>query len=448
MNNMEQEFMRLAITEAQKSISEDDRVHPKVGVVVVRDNEILSVSHRGEVSGEHAEFIALERKLREQVVAGATVYTTLEPCTTRNHPKVPCAQRLIERKVARVVIGMLDPNPIISGKGQLTLREANIATELFASALMAQVEELNREFVRSHREPAFRGHVAEEFVSANQGRSLDEWYHSINGIYWNRNFYRDPMSIFTHLIEVIGGLSQLASQKKKTEIPPESFVPKVLAWWMAVCGKVGVKSVADMVWTKFPYACAYCHACPHDPDECTEKKTRRPGPDWEALARIGDKEMRNRPTSLGGWQRMFSKVYAAQQTEDFGPTFARLTEELGELAEALRVFPAVPGYFLSEAADVFAWLMHIQNLIDLKKGTPKEERGKHLEIGFCNAYPDRCLDCDATTCRCPPILEATVGRIGHEVPTGQGSFGAGGSFMTPEKALTLFQLSRPPAARG
>src|SRR5712692_6565125 len=252
MNDAEHECMRLAITEAQKSISEDDRVHPKVGAVVVKDNKILTTAHRGEIRGDHAEFIALERKLRDVVLVGATVYTTLEPCTTRNHPKLPCAQTLVERKVARVVIGMLDPNPIISGKGQLMLREANIATELFPSHLMAEVEELNREFVRSHRHPSAQRCVDEEFVRANRGRGLDEWYQTINAIYWNRNFYRDPMSIFTHAIEVIGGLSQLASQKKKTEIPPETFVPKVLAWWMALCGKVGVKSVADMVWGNSP----------------------------------------------------------------------------------------------------------------------------------------------------------------------------------------------------
>jgi NTP pyrophosphatase (non-canonical NTP hydrolase) len=135
---------------------------------------------------------------------------------------------------------------------------------------------------------------------------------------------------------------------------------------------------------------------------------------------------------------MFSSIYPAQQTEDYGPYYGRLTEELGELAEALRIFPAAPGYFLSEASDVFAWLMHIQNIVDQKKGTPKAERGKFLEEAFAYAYPDRCLDCNQTKCNCPPILEETIGRIGHEVPSSRGSFEMAGSFMTADKARKEF----------
>jgi Invertebrate-AID/APOBEC-deaminase len=81
------------------------------------------------------------------------VYTTLEPCTTRNHPKIPCAKRLIERKVGRVVVGMLDPDSRITGRGLQALRDANIAIDFFPSDLMAVVEELNREFTRHHRQP-------------------------------------------------------------------------------------------------------------------------------------------------------------------------------------------------------------------------------------------------------------------------------------------------------
>jgi pyrimidine deaminase RibD-like protein len=143
-------FSRMAIDEARKSVAEPDgKSHPMVGAVVVKDRQVLSVAHRGEIGeGNHAEYVALEKKLTNVALAGATVYTTLEPCTTRTYPKVPCAERLIERKVARVVLGMLDPDERIRGLGQIKLRTAKIETQFFPPDLMAEVEELNRNFIR------------------------------------------------------------------------------------------------------------------------------------------------------------------------------------------------------------------------------------------------------------------------------------------------------------
>jgi pyrimidine deaminase RibD-like protein len=145
-------FEKLAIDEARLSVAEDQRAHPKVGAVVVKDGRVVSKAHRGESPKCHAEFIALEAKLPDDLVAGSTVYTTLEPCTTRKHPKIPCAQRLIERRVARVVIGMLDPNPEIRGLGIQALNDAGIETQLFPRDLQSQIEEINRDFIRIQRE--------------------------------------------------------------------------------------------------------------------------------------------------------------------------------------------------------------------------------------------------------------------------------------------------------
>jgi pyrimidine deaminase RibD-like protein len=148
----ERRFAQMAIEEAQKSVPEDERHHPKVGAVVVNDGKVMSKAHRGESPKCHAEYIALEEKLSDDLVAGATVYTTLEPCTARKHPKIPCARRLIERRVARVVIGMLDPNPEIRGMGELLLNEAGIETQLFPRDLRNQIEEMNRDFIRVQKE--------------------------------------------------------------------------------------------------------------------------------------------------------------------------------------------------------------------------------------------------------------------------------------------------------
>ena len=149
---VDRRFEEMAIQEARHSVAEDDRAHPRVGAVVVKDGKVLSKAHRGENPKCHAEFIALEDKLSDDLIAGATVYTTLEPCTTRTHPKIPCAQRLIERRVDRVFIGMLDPNPEIRGLGIQALNEAGIETQLFPRDLQSQIEDLNREFIRTQKE--------------------------------------------------------------------------------------------------------------------------------------------------------------------------------------------------------------------------------------------------------------------------------------------------------
>ncbi len=145
-------FLERAVELARQSRSEEGRhsVAPKVGVVITRGGELLGESFRGETgAGHHAEFGLLER-LGERL-PGATVYTTLEPCSRRNHPKRPCAEHLVAADVGTVFIGMYDPNPAIYREGWRILRDAGIRVRDFPADLRAVVVSDNARFIDQFR---------------------------------------------------------------------------------------------------------------------------------------------------------------------------------------------------------------------------------------------------------------------------------------------------------
>jgi pyrimidine deaminase RibD-like protein len=146
-------FCERAVELAKKSVGEDDRLHPFVGVVIVKDGTILATGYRGESGdGDHGEYCAL-KKINEDVgkvnLSGCTVYTTLEPCSKRKPRKIPCATRLITAKPTRVVSGMPDKDKDVYGLSSLA--EAGIHIGLFPNDLMQELLALNKEWSDSRR---------------------------------------------------------------------------------------------------------------------------------------------------------------------------------------------------------------------------------------------------------------------------------------------------------
>lgn len=135
-------YMRLALELAESAVGQTG-INPAVGCVVVHNGRIVGMGahlRRGEA---HAEVHALNMAGAE--AEGATVYVTLEPCS--HHGRTPpCCDRLIREKVARVVAAMVDPNPLVAGRGLQKLREHGIETS--AGLLEERARRLNEAFVK------------------------------------------------------------------------------------------------------------------------------------------------------------------------------------------------------------------------------------------------------------------------------------------------------------
>lgn len=139
----DQRWMRRALTLARRGLG-TTRPNPMVGAVVVRDGQVLGEGFHRRAGQPHAEVEAMTAVAKAgHSPAGATIYVNLEPCAHTGRT-APCVDALIAARVARVVVGVRDPNPLVNGRGTARLRRAGIQVDV--GCLADDAHHLNRAF--------------------------------------------------------------------------------------------------------------------------------------------------------------------------------------------------------------------------------------------------------------------------------------------------------------
>lgn len=137
------EVMRLSVPEHRG----DGSPSPSVGAVLVRPDGSIETAARGELrDGNHAEFVLLERKCIGERLDGSVLFTTLEPCLNRNHPKRGCARHIASARIKEVYVGIEDDNPAVAGKGIEHLRRRGVTIHMFDRDLQQIILDENKTF--------------------------------------------------------------------------------------------------------------------------------------------------------------------------------------------------------------------------------------------------------------------------------------------------------------
>ncbi len=138
----DEKYMWLALDLAQQGMGRTSP-NPMVGAVIVKDGEILGTGYHQKAGTHHAEIYALN--MAGERAKGATLYVTLEPCAHFGRTP-PCTEKIIQAGLERVVISMIDPNPLVSGSGAAALREAGIKVK--EGVLKEKAKKLNETFLK------------------------------------------------------------------------------------------------------------------------------------------------------------------------------------------------------------------------------------------------------------------------------------------------------------
>jgi len=117
--------------------------NPAVGAVVVKDGQVVGMGYTQPVGGPHAEVVALAQA--GDKARGASLFVTLEPCCHFGRTP-PCTRSIISAGIAEVHVALVDPNPLVSGKGLAELNAAGIKT--CVGAYEREASEINEAYLK------------------------------------------------------------------------------------------------------------------------------------------------------------------------------------------------------------------------------------------------------------------------------------------------------------
>lgn len=140
--SIDEYYMHMALSLAMRGCGKVSP-NPMVGCVIVSDQGILSKGYHHYYGGIHAEIDAISSSAGP--VIGTTLYVNLEPCSHQGKMP-PCAPRIVAEGIKRVVVGLTDPNPLVSGKGLDILKNGGISVT--EGILEKQCRWINRGFIR------------------------------------------------------------------------------------------------------------------------------------------------------------------------------------------------------------------------------------------------------------------------------------------------------------
>lgn len=151
MGDFHQKYMKRCLQLAQHGIG-TTRPNPSVGAVIVVDGKIIGEGYTSVYGGNHAEVNAIESVKDQSLLKKATLYVTLEPCShTGKTP--PCADLIVKKGIPKVVIGCVDSNSLVAGKGIERLKKN--ACEVHVGILEKECYEHHKRFfsVQNNKRP-------------------------------------------------------------------------------------------------------------------------------------------------------------------------------------------------------------------------------------------------------------------------------------------------------